>query len=314
MKKCLVIFTLILLVLFSIFVGVKDLSLTSWNEENWFLFSTVRLPRTLSLILAGGILAVSGLVMQQLTQNKFLTPSTIGTADSARVGMLVVMLFFPQANVLLRSTIAFLFALCGTLMFFFLLRLFPEQDMTSMALVGLMFGNVIGAITTFFAYQLNLVQNISSWLQGNFSLVMKNSYELLYLTIPLAFLLYFFAQQFTLIALGDMQAKSLGVSVEVIRFLGVALIALAYATVLVSVGNIPFLSVVIPNLILLRLGDNLRKNLLPTAITGAIFLLFCDILSRVVIAPYEMNVSIISGIIGGVIFITLLIRESVVKS
>ena len=81
----------------------------------------------MSLIIAGSTMSISGLIMQQLTQNKFVAPSVAGTTDSARLGILVAMLFFPTAR-FYRTAIAFIFAPSGTLLFLALIRLLPSKN------------------------------------------------------------------------------------------------------------------------------------------------------------------------------------------
>ena len=165
-----------------------------------------------------------------------------------------------------------------------------------------MFGGIISAITTFFAYALNYIQNIQGWLQGSMANVMQGNYELLYISLPLFILAYFLAHKITIVGMGEDVALNLGISYNGILFLGL---------MIVSVGIIPFLGLIIPNLVALYLGDNLRKNLIYIALCGALFLLVCDIISRLVIFPFEMPLSITTGVLGSLIFIFLLLKRKV---
>ncbi|EOH97159.1 iron compound ABC transporter permease [Enterococcus haemoperoxidus ATCC BAA-382] len=312
MKKIGLFVLLLLLIVSSIFVGVKDISLTQlfqWDSQQQLVLLTTRLPRTISLVIAGSTISISGLIMQHLTQNKFVSPSTAGTMDSARLGILVVMILFPSAPLLFRSFIAFLFAFGGTLIFIYLTRFLPAKNQVMIPLIGVMFGNIIGSVATFFAYQFQLVQNMSSWLQGNFSTVMKGNYELLYLTIPLLIITYLFAYRFTVVGMGEDMATNLGLNYQRIQLFGLGIVALSSAVVLIMVGNIPFLGVIVPNLVSMRYGDHMKNTLAITAVGGSIFLLACDVLARVVIAPYEVPVSVVVGVLGSFIFIALLMRR-----
>lgn len=312
MKKIGLFVLLLLLIVASIFVGVKDISLTQlfqWDSQQQLVLLTTRVPRTISLVIAGSTISISGLIMQHLTQNKFVSPSTAGTMDSARLGILVVMIFFPSAPLLFRSFIAFLFAFVGTLIFIYLTRFLPAKNQVMIPLIGVMFGNIIGSLATFFAYQFQLVQNMSSWLQGNFSTVMKGNYELLYLTIPLLIITYLFAYRFTVVGMGEDMATNLGLNYQRIQLFGLGIVALSSAVVLIMVGNIPFLGVIVPNLVSMRYGDHMKNTLAITAVGGSIFLLACDVLARVVIAPYEVPVSVVVGVLGSFIFIALLMRR-----
>lgn len=312
MKKRWIVALLFLLSGFSIFLGVKDLmlqELLQGNQEQWLVLATTRIPRTVSLILAGATMSICGLIMQHLTQNKFVSPTTAGTMDSARLGILLVMLFLPNASTPMRTLAAFVFAFLGTMVFLALSRLLPGKDPVFLPLLGVMFGNIIGSVATFFAYQFELIQNMSSWLQGNFSLVTKGSYELLYLTIPLFFVIYIFAYLFTIVGLGEDVAVNLGINYQLTQTFGIALVAAASGLVLIMVGTVPFLGVIVPNVVSLIYGDHVKQTLWITALSGSLFLMVCDMISRVVIAPYEVPVSLTVGVLGSIIFIYLLVRR-----
>lgn len=311
MKKYYLFFILILLAIISLFIGVQSLSITDLfkldDTQALVLWST-RIPRTVSLIIAGATSAVCGLIMQHLTQNKFVSPTTAGTMDSARLGILIAMVFFPNSSTLLRSFIAFIFAFLGTVLFIQLIQRLPQKNQVMVPLIGLMFGNIVGSIVTFFAYQLELVQNMSSWLQGNFSIVSRGGYELIYLTIPLLIIAYFYAYQFTIAGMGEDMATGIGVNYQLIQLFGLGLVALSSSLILVTIGGLPFLGVVVPNIISLFFGDQMKQTIWLTAGAGSCFLIVCDILSRVVIAPYEVPVSLTVGVIGSFLFIVLLLK------
>ncbi|WP_195640347.1 ABC transporter permease [Enterococcus durans] len=296
----------------SLFIGVSNVQfsdLIHLSGQSTQLFLATRFPRTICLILVGATSSICGLIMQHLTQNKFVSPTTAGTMDSARLGILVVMLFLPQAPLLLRSLTAFFFAFVGTLLFLSFARLFPQKNQLMLPLVGVMLGNIIGSVASFFAYQFQLVQNMSSWLQGNFATIIRGEYELLYVTVPLLVVIYIFAYRFTIVGLGESFAVNLGINYKKMQLLGIGLVSFASAIVLIMVGTIPFLGVIIPNITAKLYGDQVHKTLGFTALLGSVFLLACDIIARVVIYPYEVPVSVVVGIIGGIIFLYLLVRR-----
>ena len=312
MKKSYLFLLLLILTILSLFVGVHGVSITGLlegEEIERMLFIKTRFPRTISLILAGGMLSVGGKIMQHLMQNKFVSEGTIGMMDSARLGILIVMIFLPNSSILTRSFAAFVFAYVGVLLFLSLSKVLPKGDPMILPLTGVMFGNIIGAIATFLAYQFQVVQNISSWLQGNFATVMEGSYELIYVTIPVFILLYFLGYQITIAGLGSELSTNLGLNHQRLQWIVFALVALGSSSVLLMVGAIPFLGVVVPNLVSLFYGDHFKNTMGLTAIFGAIFLLVCDIIARVLIAPYEIPVSVVVGVIGGALFLFLLMRR-----
>lgn len=295
----------------SLLVGVQELTFFDLFQlsdmQRTILFST-RIPRTISLILAGSTLAISGLLMQQLTQNKFVSPTTAGTMASARLGVILAMIFFNQATVLRQTIFAFICATVGTLFFTGFLRTVKMKDSVMVPLVGIMFGNIISSIGSYFAIQYQIVQNASSWLQGNFSLVSSGNYQLIFLSLPMVCIIYLFAHYFTIMGLGKDVAQELGISYHTVEVVGIVAVALATSAVILTVGQIAFIGIIIPNLISLKTGDNFRRVLFPTAITGALFLLSMDIFARWIIFPYEVPVNVVVGVIGSALFLYLLLK------
>ncbi len=183
------------------------------------------------------------------------------------------------------------------------------KDAVFIPLVGLMFGNIISSVATFLAYKNDLIQNMSSFMQGDFSMVMSGNYELMYISIPLLIIAYLFANKFTIAGMGEDFAKNLGLKYQQVVNFGLIIVALVTASVVLSVGMIPFLGLIIPNIVTIYQGDHLKKSLLHTALLGAIFVLACDIIGRVIIYPYEIPISLTVGVIGSAIFIYLLLRR-----
>ncbi|MBO0438356.1 ABC transporter permease [Vagococcus fluvialis] len=311
MNKSIPVVLLLFFVCLSLFVGVQSIPIShlfNFNELEELVFWHTRVPRTVSLLIAGATSSVCGLIMQHLTQNRFVSPTTAGTMDSARLGMLVAMLFFPAGSILTRSFVAFLFAFFGTYLFLQIIKRIPAKNQIMIPLVGVMFGNIIGSVVTFFAYQFQLIQNMTSWLQGNFATVTKGDYELIYLSVPVLIVCYLFAYRFTIVGMGSDMATNVGLNYERTQMLGLLLIAVASSVTLVTIGGLPFIGVIIPNIVAQFYGDQLKNTLWITAISGSLFLIVCDILSRVIHPPYEVPVSLIVGIIGSIIFIFLLLK------
>lgn len=312
MKKRYLFFVLLLLSVFSLFIGVKEISpsgLFRFDQEEMHVFMISRIPRLVSILISGISISICGLIMQQISQNRFVSPTTAGTMDSARLGILISMLFFSSANILVKISIAFLFALAGTLLFMEIMKKIRLKDVIFVPLVGLMFGNIISSVATFFAYKYDLIQNMSSWLQGDFSMIMQGRYEILYISLPLLVVAYFYADKFTIAGMGEDFSKNLGLNYRQVIYIGLIIVAIITASVVLTVGMIPFLGLIIPNLVSIFYGDHLKKNLPYTALLGAIFVLCCDIVGRLVIYPFEVSISLTVGIIGCVIFLYLLMRS-----
>lgn len=308
-------YLLVLLVLLSagsLFIGVQTVSvqgLVAGNEDEWRTLTSSRIPRLLSIIMAGMGMAICGLIMQQLSRNRFVSPTTAGTMDSARFGILVAMIWFGGASPLLRTSVAFLFALLGTFIFMAILERVKFKDPIFIPLVGLMFGNVVGSVTTFFALRYDVVQNMSAWLQGDFSLIVNGQYELLYVSLPLIFIAYIFAGRFTIAGMGEEFAMNLGLNYRTVVNLGITIVAAVTAVVILTVGTIPFLGLVVPNIVAIYLGDNLQKTLIHTALLGAVFVLVCDIFGRLIVFPYEVPIGLTVGVLGSFLFLYMLMRR-----
>lgn len=308
-------YLLLLLLVFSflsVFIGVSNVSpldLFNLTETQKQVLLVSRIPRLISIIIAGMSMSIVGLIMQQLSRNRFVSPTTAGTLDSARLGILVSMMIFTAASPLQKMLVAFVFALLGTLLFMKILEKVKFKDAVFIPLIGLMLGNIISSISTFFAYQNDLIQNMSSWLQGDFSMIMTGNYELMFVTVPLLFIAYLYANKFTIAGMGEDFSKSLGLNYRQVVNVGLIISALVTASVVLAVGIIPFLGLIIPNVVVIYQGDHLKNTLVHTALLGAVFVLFCDIVGRVIIYPYEIPISLTVGVIGSGIFIYLLMRR-----
>lgn len=312
MKLKFLFIALLILSLISIFVGVKNISPTqifNLSDEQLQVLIVSRFPRLISIILAGMSLSIAGLIMQQLSRNKFVSPTTAGTMDSASLGILVALLVFPSATLLNKMVFAFLFALAGTFVFMKILDRIKLRDSIFIPLVGLMFASIVGSITTFFAYKHDLLQTIGTWMHGDFSVILKGRYELLYVALPLVILAYVFADRFTVAGMGENFAVNLGLKYKQVVNIGLAIVALVSAVVVLTVGMLPFLGLIIPNIVTIYRGDNLKNSLPHTALLGAVFVLLCDILGRVILYPYEISVGLMVGVIGSGIFLYLLLRR-----
>lgn len=313
MKKILLFLVLIILSVVSLFLGAKSITfidVLKGNAQSLQIFLISRVPRLVSILVAGVGMSVCGLIMQQISQNKFVSPTTGATIDSAQLGMIVAIILFPSAGLMEKSIISFVFALIGTFIFMIFLRNIKIKNAVFVPLVGIMFGNVIGSMTTFLGYKFDLLQSVSSWTQGNFSIVLKGNYELLYLSIPLMVITIFYANKFTVAGMGKDFAKNLGLNYESIVNIGLIIVSLVTVTVVVTVGSIPFIGLIVPNLVSYFKGDNMKANIFYTGIIGALFVLICDIIGRVIIYPYELPIGVMVGVIGSVIFLFILLRRN----
>lgn len=170
-------------------------------------------------------------------------------------------------------------------------------------LVGIMFNNVISGMTSYLAYKYEMTQALSSWLVGHFSMVLRGRYEIVYLTVPLVILAFLFANHFNIVGMGRDFSENLGVPYHLILFLGLTISAMITASIVVVVGSISYIGLIVPNVISMIKGDRIRGTLTDTALFGAVFVLACDMIGRSVIAPYELPIELIVGIVGSILFI-----------
>ncbi|WP_298647884.1 iron chelate uptake ABC transporter family permease subunit [uncultured Proteiniphilum sp.] len=312
MKTLVLTFILLVCSVLSLFVGVADISIADifhWNAEKLALISISRIPRTAALILAGVGMSVSGVIMQQMTQNKFVSPTTAGTLEAAKMGLLIFLIFIPTAGSAIKMMLAFLFTFVASLIFLAIVRKIRYRNMVFVPLVGLMFGGIIGSISTFFAVRLNIVQDTNAWMMGDFSGILQGRYEMIYLSLPAIIITYLYANKFTVVGMGEDFSRNLGLNYAAIMNIGLFCVSLTVSAVVITAGAIPFLGLIVPNVVSLLFGDNLKKTLPLVALSGAIFLLLCDIAGRVVIYPYEVPIGVTVSIIGAVIFLILIIRK-----
>jgi iron complex transport system permease protein len=244
-----------------------------------------------------------------LARNRFVEPSTAGTSESAALGILAVTLLAPDLPVWARMLVASLFALAGTGLFLAILRRIPLRSPLVVPLVGLMLGGVISSITVFFAYRYDLMQSLSAWMTGDFSGVLRGRYELLWLSFGLSALAYLAADRFTVAGMGEGFTTNLGLRYGQVVTLGLIIVSLVTAAVVVTSGMIPFLGLIVPNVISLIMGDNVRRSLPFVALFGAGLVLACDIVGRLVVFPYEIPIGTMMGIVGSGVFLYLLLRK-----
>ncbi|GHC71878.1 iron ABC transporter permease [Nocardiopsis terrae] len=295
----------------SLFVGASDITPARLvgDPDARELFLLSRVPRTLALLLAGAAMSVAGLIMQMLTQNRFVEPSTAGTVQSASLGILLVTILFPGAPLPVKMTAACVAALLGTLLFLGVLRRVALKSSLIVPLVGIMLGAVISAVTTFFALRYGLLQTLGTWESGDFSGIMRGRYEQLWLVGIMALTAYLVADRLTVAGLGRDIAVSIGLNYRAVVALGVGIVAMVSGVVVSVVGTLPFLGLIVPNLVSMVVGDHVRKGVPWVCLLGGGILVLCDIVSRVIRQPFEIPVGTVLGVVGAAVFLVMLLRR-----
>ncbi len=301
---------IIIFSMISIFIGAMDLTpILRGDFTNFDQIFITRLPRLLAIICTGIGMSVAGLIMQKLCMNNFVSPTTGATLASAQFGVLLAMMFFPSVTILEESILAFSMSVIGTWIFVWFIQRIKFKDVVMVPLIGMMFSTVIGGITNYFAYRYDLLQALQSTFVGDFSLISRGNYEIVYLVIPLVIVSFIYANHFNVVGMGENFSKNLGVNYNLVLFLGLSICAMITASIVVTVGSVSYIGLIIPNIVAMFRGDKIRGSIVDVALFGALYVLICDIIGRVIIAPFELPIDLISGVIGSIIFLVLMFKK-----
>ena len=273
---------------------------------------SLRLPRALSGFACGGLLALSGALLQVLLRNPLADPYVLGVSGGASVGALLAMLFgFAAAGI---NGLAFAGALTAMLVVFGLSRGDGSWTQTRLLLTGVIVAAGCGAVV---ALLLSIapdqqLRGMLFWLMGDLS--QTGQPELMLAALALLVLLSLpFARELNLLARGADVALTLGVPVARLRF-GVYLVAsLATAVAVTQAGSIGFVGLIVPHLVRLAVGNDQRLLLPASALAGGTLLVLADTLARSVIAPQQLPVGVLTALIGVPAFLLLLARDARTK-
>ncbi len=283
-------------------------ALLDGSQSAWLTLTASRIPRLVAIILTGVGLAISGVILQHIVRNKFVEPATSGGLDAAKLGVLISLTWLPNASTLSKMLFAISFCLLASLLFISIIRRIEFKNTVLIPVLGLMYGSVLSAIAEFYAYQHNILQSMQGWLLGDFSKIVQGHYELIYLILPIIIIAYLYAHRFTVLGMGDEMSSSLGLNYAGMAALGLILVSITVAASVITVGAIPFVGLVIPNLVALRYGENLSRTLPIVALGGACLVLVCDIIGRLLLYPFEVPIGLTAGGIGGIVFLFLILR------
>jgi len=302
----LAVFAVIALGAVSLFTGVYDI----WGREDGRdMFFITRVPRTIALMLTGAAMAMTGLIMHLVTRNKMVEPTTTGTTEWAGLGLLAAYLLVPGPTLVMRMTGAIVFSFVGTMIFFLFLRHVRLRSSLIVPITGMMLGAVVSAFSTFMTLRFNMSQVIENWFIGSFAPVQAGRYEHLWIIVAVTLITFLYANRLTIAGLGEDVATALGLHYHRLILLANALVAVCVGVVAAVIGNIPFLGLIVPNIVSMIRGDDLRSNLPWVCLTGMGTITLCDIVARVVIMPFEVPVSLILGTLGAAVFILILLRQ-----
>ena len=300
---------IIVLTVVSIFSGVMDLTVAGLLQGDVVILHTLyysRIPRTLALLLAGSSLAISGLIMQKISANPFVSPQTTITMDAVKFGVLCGLLLGLSAP--MRLVLAVFSASVLTLIFLTLSKRVASVDTLTIPVLGIIFGSVLSALTAMIAMHFDLNQTLDGFFNKGFSAIFKGNYEILLLNGGLLLIAHSYYKRFSILALGRDVAQNFGLNTKRVTTLGIVLISSMSCVVMVSVGTIPFVGLLIPNLVALAFDDSVKGMFVDTILASSVFVLMCDILARFLVQPYEIPIVLVSGALGGILFLILVMR------
>ncbi len=199
------------LLVLSLFTGQFDV-FGGEDWENLWMFGITRVPRTVALVLAGASMAMCGLIMQLLTQNRFVEPTTTGTTEWAGLGLILMMWLFPGASLFARMSGATAMAFIGTMVFFMFLRRVSLKSSLIVPIIGIMLGAVVSSFTTYLALMSDHLQALGIWFAGSFTGVIQGRYELMWIVLAVTVLVFITADQFTVAGLGKDMATNVGLN------------------------------------------------------------------------------------------------------
>lgn len=317
--RLLLILALLLVSLLSLDYGAMELSARAWLEphgDQGQVLYRLRLPRLLLSLFAGALLATTGAAAQALFRNPLADPSLIGVSAGASLAVVALMvlaggwLASNGLDALLLPLAAFFGGLAATLLVVRLSRTLSGISVTTLLLTGMAINAValagIGALK--YVSDSQALRQTSFWLLGNLSAEgWAPVLVLMAVAFPVLALLAREGRELNLLLLGGAQAQLLGVNVESLQRRLVLLSALGVGAVVAFGGLIGFVGLIVPHLIRLLCGPDNRYLLLHSALMGALFMALADLLSRVLVSPAELPVGILTALIGGPFFLSILI-------
>ena len=265
----------------------------------------IRLPRIVMALLIGMMLSSSGVVVQAVFQNPLADPYIIGIAASATFGAVIAYVF--QLPDIFYGVLAFLSCLISTFIIFKLSNRSGKVEITTLLIVGIAVSAFIGAFTSFAMYLIGEESfKISMWLMGYLGGATWTKVSLL--VLPLVFsLIFFYLQRNQLDALlsGDEEANSLGVDVHTLKAKILTVSALVVAFSVAFSGMIGFVGLIVPHSIRMLVGPSNSRLIPNAALAGGFFLLICDTIGRLFLAPVEIPIGVVTAFFGAPFFLYL---------
>ncbi|WFA09285.1 iron ABC transporter permease [Tissierella sp. Yu-01] len=295
-------------------IGLTDIwdSVFNYTETlELMLIRDVRIPRVLSVLFTGGILGVTGAMIQGVTRNPIAEPSLLGVSQGAT---LVIAIFYAlgitisTSNVMIASLIGSIFS--GSIVVGFLSKQTKGSSITKILLAGTALSTFFISLTTIIGLLSNQSQFIAFWVSGGFRNATWADFKLVSIVGTVGLILaILLSKKINILSLGDDVAISLGENPEKIR-LSTFLVMIPMCAAAVAVGkNIGFVGLIMPQIVRKIFGEDYTKNIPLSFLLGSVLLVYSDIAARLFYSPYEMPIGIFTALIGVPFFIAVARKE-----
>ncbi len=282
------------------------------NSIEYMVLMKIRVPRLILAIAVGGGLSLSGAILQGIYRNPLVEPYTLGISGGAALGVAFAIVFgFHALTYLTLPLFGFGGAIITLFLVYFLSVKRDGLNVNSMLLIGVMV-SFVSSSAMMFLMSITTKDNLQSivfWVMGSLdesdAMLIKVA---IYSSLAGLLLTYFFATSLNALRLGEMKARHLGINTKVTVKLLFFVASLLTGIAVSVAGVIGFVGLVIPHLIRLIVGNDYRILIGGSFLGGAIFLILSDTVARTIISPNELPIGVITGLVGGLVFIIVLSR------
>ncbi|WP_027703129.1 FecCD family ABC transporter permease [Metaclostridioides mangenotii] len=298
----------------SVHINFTDIwdSIFNYSETlELMLIRDVRIPRALSVLLTGGILGVTGAMIQGVTRNPIAEPSILGVSQGAT---LVIAIFYAAGiaintkNVMVASFIGAL--ITGIIVLGFISKKANNNSIAKILLVGTAMSTFFISLTTVIGLLSNQSQMIGFWVSGGFRNASWSDFKLVFVVGVIGLIIaMFLSSKINILNLGDDVAIGLGENPEKIRFTTLMLMIPMCAAAVAVGKNIAFVGLIVPQIVKKILGEDYRKNIPCAFLLGAVLLTYADIAARMLFDPYETPIGVFTALIGIPFFIAVARKE-----
>ncbi|WP_232696853.1 FecCD family ABC transporter permease [Brevibacillus daliensis] len=308
---------IVMTIITSVLFGTKSIDAeTVWNaifhydSENLehLIIRTSRIPRVVGALLIGAFLAVSGALMQGMTRNYLASPSIMGVSDGSAFVITLCMIFIPGSSSMSMIMYSLIGSAFGAFLVFGAARLLPGgMSPITLAVLGTIIGTFLSGISQALSTYYQVSQNISFWYNARLHQIDP---EIIKLSIPFAIvglaIAFLVARWITALSLGDELAIGLGVKINLIKALTMLSVIILTGISVAIAGKVAFIGLIIPHITRFLVGQDYRRIVLYGALLGALFLAWCDLISRFVNYPFETPIGVVTALFGVPYFLYLI--------